>query len=200
MLEITLNIKGQEFRLPAQNRATSLLIRKGQNQSLKRGQIALNFFLAAACNIINATYYSASTIKGTVVRFPTLGKEEARNFLNEEGMKALDSAVYAAAMFFLSLASLYNPKWSQGHIEVRCIPQDPPNDQRELKEQFLAAMSKDPEAQILYLYLEARLGAEGKNEMTFYQDGSNFVEILEKRYKEDFENPQNYNQVLQGLK
>jgi len=44
MEEITLNIKGQEFRLPTQNRATSLLIRNGQNQSLNRVQIASNFF------------------------------------------------------------------------------------------------------------------------------------------------------------
>jgi len=115
-------------------------------------------------------------------------------------MKAHDSAVYAAAMFFLSLASLYSPKWSLGHIQIRCIPRDSRNEQQVLKKQFLAAMSRDTDAQILYLDLEARFEAEEKNEVSFYQDGSNFVKILYTRYKKDFENPQNYKQVLQGLK
>ena len=106
MSEITLSVKGYQFSHPKENVATSQFIQIAAKRSDYRLKAAANLFFATLFNLGNTAYYTTSTVLGTVKRFPTEGKKEAKNFLNTEGLKALNTAIYAATTALLTIASL----------------------------------------------------------------------------------------------
>ncbi len=130
MSEITLTVKGYQFSHPKENVSASQLIQNAARRSDYRLKAAASLFFAALFNLGNTAYYTTSTVFGTVKRFPTKGKKEAKNFLNAEGLKALNTAIYTATTALLTIASLYDSKWALSHIEVKCPPRrDPPREE-----------------------------------------------------------------------
>ena len=93
MSEVTLTVKGYQFNHPKESLSTSLLIQNASKRSDYRLKAAANLFFATLFNLGNTAYYTTSTVLGTVKRFPTEGKKEAKNFLNAEGYKALTTVI-----------------------------------------------------------------------------------------------------------
>lgn len=162
MSEITLTVKGYQFSHPKENVSASQLIQNAARRSDYRLKAAANLFFAALFNLGNTAYYTTSTVFGTVKRFPTEGKKEAKNFLNSEGLKALNTAIYTATTALLTIASLYDSKWALSHIEVKCPPRrDPPQEEEVVpnplargcnyEPEVLAIMQATPEGQLQLL-------------------------------------------------
>ncbi|WP_316358291.1 hypothetical protein [Candidatus Neptunichlamydia sp. REUL1] len=122
MSEIILTVKGYQFSHPKENVSASLFIQNAAKKSDFRLKAAANLFFATLFNLGNTAYYTTSTVWGTVTRFPTQGKKEAKNFLNAQGLKALNTAIYTATTVLLTIASLYDSKWALSHIEVKRPP------------------------------------------------------------------------------
>ncbi|QVL56405.1 MAG: hypothetical protein KFB95_04205 [Simkaniaceae bacterium] len=162
MSEITLTVKGYQFSHPKENVSASQFIQNAAKKSDFRLKAAANLFFAALFNLGNTAYYTTSTVFGTVKRFPTEGKKEAKNFLNAEGLKALNTAIYTATTALLTIASLYDSKWALSHIEVKCPPRrDPPQEEEVVpnplargcnyEPEVLAIMQATPEGQLQLL-------------------------------------------------
>jgi hypothetical protein len=162
MSEITLTVKGYQFSHPKENISASQFIQNAARKSDFRLKAAANLFFAALFNLGNTAYYTTSTVWGTVTRFPTEGKKEAKNFLNAEGFKALNTAIYTATTVILTIASLYNSKWALSHIEVKCPPRrdDPPLEEEGVNslargcnydQDLLQALQATPEGQLQLL-------------------------------------------------
>jgi len=162
MSEITLTVKGYQFSHPKENVSASQFIQSAAKKSDFRLKAAANLFFAALFNLGNTAYYTTSTVWGTVTRFPTEGKKEAKNFLNAEGLKALNTAIYTATTVLLTIASLYDSKWALSHIEVKCPPRldDPPLEEEVVNplsrgcnydQDLLQALQTTPEGQLQLL-------------------------------------------------
>ena len=118
MSQISLNFKGYTFNLPEENDRAANAIRLAHQEPTSRPKVAASLFFATIINGANAVYETTYTLVGTTKRFPTEGKEAAKEFLIEEGTKALNNVVYTAASFFLMCASLYDSEWALSHFEV----------------------------------------------------------------------------------
>ena len=145
MSEVTLTVKGYQFNHPKESLSTSLLIQNASKRSDYRLKAAANLFFATLFNLGNTAYYATSTVLGTVKRFPTEGKKEAKNFLNAEGYKALTTVIYTATTALLTVASLYNSKWALSHIEVKCPPPPEPPREEEIERPLPKGCNYDPE-------------------------------------------------------
>jgi len=161
MSEVSLTVKGYQFNHPKESITASRFIQNAAKRSDYRLKAAANLFFATLFNLGNTAYYTTSTVLGTVKRFPTEGKKEAKNFLNAEGLKALNTAIYAATTALLAVASLYDSKWALSHIEVKCPPQREEEEEEVIERplakgcnyepEVLALMQASPEGQLQLL-------------------------------------------------
>ncbi len=202
MSEISLMVKGYQFIHPKENVTTSQFIQNSKNKSDFRLKAAANLLFATLLNLGNTAYYT-SMVLGTVKRFPTEGKKEAKNFLNAEGLKALNTAIYAATTALLTVASLYNPKWALSHLEIKqSLPLENGEDAAMTPEEYrrkfeIALLEKDHNFQILFVLIKDHVDIERQNEC---QEQTNYHDIFMERYEEDFADPENVDTILEGMK
>lgn len=203
MSEISLMVKGYQFIHPKENVTTSQFIQNSKNKSDFRLKAAANLLFATLLNLGNTAYYTTSMVLGTVKRFPTEGKKEAKNFLNAEGLKALNTAIYAATTALLTVASLYNPKWALSHLEIKqSLPLENGEDAAMTPEEYrrkfeIALLEKDHNFQILFVLIKNHVDIERQNEC---QEQTNYHDIFMERYEEDFADPENVDTILEGMK
>ncbi|MBF5059670.1 hypothetical protein [Candidatus Neptunochlamydia vexilliferae] len=119
MQTVTLNIGQYPFQIPEEALGTEQVY---VNANKGEGIVAVNFFLATLMNAGNIFYYSASTLLGTLGKFPIYGEEEARKHLFEEGKSALNTTICFALSFFLSFAACFNSNWAKGFVRVTNLP------------------------------------------------------------------------------
>lgn len=210
MSEVTLTVKGYQFNHLQENATAQKALLCAKHDADKRFKGAMFLLFAAVFDGASAFYYSGSTVLGTVKRFPTQGKKEAKEFLVEEGWKALCTAIYAGTTALLSVAALFKAHWALSHIEVANCPPDrrqpPEGGEAEAQLQAwnravtAALLQKDTDFQTEFLKIKGALEREEQNESTAVLCPINYWQVFMKKYQADFADPANADLVLQGMK
>lgn len=189
MPDVTLTIKNQPIMHPKESLlASDAIAIATQESDQNRVKASLALLIAAVIDTGNTLYYSTSTVLGTVKRFPTFSKKEAKEFLIQEGIKALTSAIYVASCIFISVSALYDPKWALSHIQVKGCEED---------FESQALLKESPEFQENYLAIKS-LYLIQKNEEEKLTP--NYFQVFNERYKADFGSPSEVKKNLVGMK
>lgn len=189
MPDVTLTIKNQPIVHPKESLlASDAIAIATQESDQNRVKASLALLIAAVIDTCNTLYYSTSTVLGTVKRFPTVSKKEAKEFLIQEGIKALTSAVYVASCIFISVSALYDPKWALSHIQVKGC-------EEAFESQALLKESSDFQEE--YIAIKGLYSIQKEEEE---KSAPNYFQVFKERYEADFGSPSEVKENLVGMK